>query len=67
MILSIVRYIHNFHGDTLGKETSWNPGIGRKIRLKCIFKGGDWDWIDLAHDRKRWHVLVNMVMKLSVP
>jgi hypothetical protein len=25
------------------------------------------DWIGLAHDRYRWRVLVNAVMKLRVP
>ena len=25
------------------------------------------DWIDLAHDRDRWRVLVNAVMNLQVP
>jgi hypothetical protein len=25
------------------------------------------DWIDLAHDRDQWRVLVNMVMNLWVP
>jgi hypothetical protein len=25
------------------------------------------DWIDLAHDRDQWRVLVNTVMNLRVP
>jgi hypothetical protein len=26
-----------------------------------------WDWIDLAHDRDQWRVLVNTVMNLRDP
>ena len=28
---------------------------------------GDVDWIELARDRDRWRVLVNVVMNLQVP
>jgi hypothetical protein len=28
---------------------------------------GDVDWVNLAQDRDRWWVLVNMVMNLQVP
>jgi hypothetical protein len=28
---------------------------------------GGIDWIDLAQDRDRWQVLVNVVMSLQVP
>jgi hypothetical protein len=28
---------------------------------------GGVDWIDLAHDRDQWRVLVTMVMKFLVP
>jgi hypothetical protein len=28
---------------------------------------GGMDWIELAQDRDRWRVLVNVVMKLLVP
>ena len=28
---------------------------------------GNMDWIGLAQDRDRWHVLVSAVMKLRVP
>jgi hypothetical protein len=29
--------------------------------------GGGMDWTDLAQDRDRWWVLVNVVMNLQVP
>jgi hypothetical protein len=51
--------------------------IGGKARrkgwvdnIKMDFREVGWDgmdWIDLAHDRDRWRVLVNIVMKLRVP
>jgi len=25
------------------------------------------EWIELAHDRDRWHTLVNVVMNLQIP
>jgi hypothetical protein len=28
---------------------------------------GNMDWIDLAQDRDRWRVVVNVVMNLRVP
>jgi hypothetical protein len=28
---------------------------------------GDMDWIELAQDRDRWQVIVNVVMKIRVP
>jgi hypothetical protein len=28
---------------------------------------GDMDWIDLAQDRDRWQLLVNVVMNLRFP
>jgi hypothetical protein len=31
---------------------------------KCV---RDIDWIDLAQDRDRWQILVNVVMNLRVP
>jgi hypothetical protein len=46
-----------------------DPGMDRKIILKCIFKiwDGDIDWIELAHYRNRWRALVNAVMNVRIP
>jgi hypothetical protein len=46
-----------------------DPGVDGRIILKWIFQkwDGGMDWIELAHDRDRWRVLVNAVMNLSVP
>jgi hypothetical protein len=37
-----------------------------KMDLREIGWGG-MDWIELAHDRDQWRVLVNTVMNLRVP
>jgi hypothetical protein len=38
------------------------------IKINLTEKGwGGMDWIDLAHDRDQWRVLVNTVMNLRVP
>jgi hypothetical protein len=44
------------------------PGIEGRIILRWILRKceGDMDWIDLAQDRDRWQVLVNVVMNLQV-
>jgi hypothetical protein len=42
-----------------------DPGIDGRIILKWIFKR-DMDLIDLAYDRDRWLVLVNVVINLRV-
>jgi hypothetical protein len=46
-----------------------DPGIDGRIILKCIFSKwvGSMDCIDLAQERDRWRVLVNIVMELQVP
>jgi hypothetical protein len=43
-----------------------DPGIDGKMDLKEV-EYGDMDWIELAQDRGRWPVLVNVVMNLRVP
>jgi hypothetical protein len=49
-----------------------DPSTDERIILKWILKkwyggGGGMDWIDLAQDRDRVRVLVNVVMNLWVP
>jgi len=49
----------------LGRPRSgWEDNI--KIDIQEMECGG-MDWIDLAHDRNTWRVLVNAVMNLRVP
>jgi hypothetical protein len=42
----------------------WEDNI--KMNLQEVGYGG-MDWIELAHDRNRWRVVVNAVMNLRVP
>jgi hypothetical protein len=46
-----------------------DPAVDERIILKRIFQrlDGETDWIDLAQDRERWRVVVNVVMNLPVP
>ena len=58
----------------VGKPEEKRP-LGRPRRrwednIKMDFQEvgfGVMDWIELAHDRDRWRVLVNAVMNLRVP
>jgi hypothetical protein len=58
----------------LGKPEGKRP-LGRprcrwvdNIRMDLGEVGwGDWDWIGLAQDRKRWRALMNSVLNLRVP
>jgi len=40
---------------------SWKDNIKMDVRCESM------DWIDLAQDRDRWRVLVNVIMNLLVP
>ena len=46
-----------------------DPGVDGRIILKWILEkwDGGTDSIDVAQDRDRWWVLVNVVMNLRVP
>ena len=57
-------------GDLREKDHLEEPGLDRRILLRCIFRKWDlgiMDWIDLTLDRDRWRALVNAVMNLRVP
>ena len=45
------------------------PGVVERIILKWFFKecDEDMDWVELAQNRERSHVIVNTVMNLLVP
>jgi hypothetical protein len=44
-----------------------DPGVDRRMILKCIFREWDLDWIAVAQERGRWLALVNAVMNFRVP
>jgi len=46
------------------RRRRWKDNI--KMDLQEVGCGG-MDWIELAQDRERWRVLVNVVMNLWVP
>jgi hypothetical protein len=43
-----------------------NLGVGRRITLKRIFKGGV-KWTSPPHDRDKWRAFVVVLMKPPVP
>jgi hypothetical protein len=48
------------------RHCRWEDNTSIKMDLQEVGCGG-MDWIELAHDRYRWWVLVNVVMNLQVP
>ena len=56
-------------GKPEGKRTLGRPRRRWEGNIKMYLQevGGCGDWIELAQDRDRWRVLVNMVMNLRVP
>jgi hypothetical protein len=57
-------------GQPEGKRPLGRPRCGSvdNIKMDVVEIGlGEFDWIDLAHDRYRWTALVNLVMNLRVP
>ena len=58
-----------------GRDALWvlehveHRGVDGRIILNWIFKkkDGGTDWVDLAKERGRWRVVVNVVMNLRVP
>jgi len=62
--------IRRFVGDLRKTDFFEGLGVDRRIILGWIFNhlaGWSMDWIDVAQDKDRWQVLVNVVMKLRVP
>ena len=46
-----------------------DPDLDKRIILKWVFRkrDGGMSWIDLAQNRDRWRVLVNVVMSIRGP
>jgi hypothetical protein len=55
---------HEGKGPAGRPRRRWEDNI--KMDIQEVGCGG-MDWIELAHYRKRWRVLVNVVMNLRVP
>jgi hypothetical protein len=55
-------------GKPEGRDHVEEPGIGGRILLKWIFKQrvGGMSQIELAQNRDRWQILVNVVVNLQV-
>ena len=57
-------------GDLRERDNLKDLGIDGRLILKWTFRkcdGGGRNWIDMAEDRDRCHVLVNAVVDLWVP
>jgi hypothetical protein len=44
---------------------------GRRKNIKMTLHGGEWggrmDWIDLAQNKARWRVIVNVIINFRIP
>jgi hypothetical protein len=54
-------------GKPEGKRPLGRPRRRWKVSIKMYVGCEIMDWIDLAQDRDRWRVLVNVIMNLLVP
>jgi hypothetical protein len=57
-------------GKPEGKGPLGNPRCRWEDNIKMDVQEVGWgvmDWFDMAHDRNRWHALVNAVMNIRVP
>jgi len=56
-------------GNLRERDHLGDPGVDGRIILRWTFRKlcGSMDWIELAHNRDRWRVLVNAVMNLRFP
>jgi hypothetical protein len=63
------RSIPGFGGETSGNRRLERPGRRWKDDIKGDIQEVGWgmDWIDLAHDRDGWWIVVNMVINFRVP
>jgi hypothetical protein len=63
------KHIGFWWGNLRERDHFVDPGIDARIILKWTFKKCDEDMncIDLAQDKDRWRVLVNVIMNFWVP
>ena len=57
-------------GKPEGKKPLWRPRRRQEDNIKMVFQEvgcGGMDWIEVAQDRDRWRVIVNVVMNLRFP